>query len=208
MNDTKYVHPELAEVEVTGMSRSSFLARSALATGGLYGAGAVGGMVTRAFAQGGGDVEILNFALTLEYLEAAFYEEAIAKAGLSSEVKKLAQEIGDHEKQHVEALTGSIEKAGGKPVKAPGVKFPLTNEASFLKLAMTFEDLGVAAYDGAAPMIKSPDVLNAAGSIAQVEARHAAAIRFLKGDNPTLGAFEPTKSKSQVLKAAKPFITG
>jgi rubrerythrin len=208
MNDSKSVNPELAAVEVHGMSRSAFLARSAIATGGLYGAGAVGGLVTRAFAQGGGDVDILNFALTLEYLEAAFYEEALSKAGLSGETKKLAQEIGDHEKQHVDALTGAIKKAGGKPVKAPGVSFPLTDQASFLKLAMAFEDTGVSAYDGAAPMISSPEVLNAAGGIAQVEARHAAAIRLLKGDNPTRGAFEPTLNKAQVLKAVQPYVQG
>jgi rubrerythrin len=190
------------------MNRASFIARSAIATGGLYGAGAVGSFVTRAFAQGGSDVDILNFALTLEYLEAAFYEEAMAKAGLSGDAKKLAAEIGDHEKQHVEALTGAIKKAGGTPVKAPGVMFPLTNQASFLKLAEAFEDTGVAAYNGAAPMIKSTDVLAAAGSIAQVEARHAAAIRNLKGDSPTLGAFDKTLTKAQVLKAVKPFIKG
>jgi rubrerythrin len=207
MNQTKYAHPELAAVEVHGMSRSAFIARGALATGGLYGAGAVGQFVTSAFAQGGGgDVDILNFALTLEYLEAAFYEEALSKANLSGEVKKLAQEIGDHEKQHVEALTGAIKKAGGKPVSAPMVKFPLKDEKSFLKLAQTFEDTGVSAYDGAAPMISSTEVLAAAGSIVQVEARHAAAIRMMNGDQPTRGAFEPTLTKGQVLKAVKPYL--
>jgi rubrerythrin len=191
----------------TTYSRGAFIARGAIATGSLYGAGAVGGYVTRAFAQsGGGDLEILNFALTLEYLEAAFYEEALSKVKLSGETKKLAQEIGDHEKQHVDALTGAIKKAGGKPVAAPAVKFPLKDEASFLKLAQTFEDTGVSAYDGAAPMISSTEVLAAAGSIAQVEARHAAAIRMLNGDQPTRGAFEPTLTKDEVLKAVKPFI--
>ena len=191
----------------TTYSRGAFIARSAIATGSLYGAGAVGGFVTRAFAQsGGGDIEILNFALTLEYIESAFYEEALSKAKLSGEAKKLAQEIGDHEKQHVEALTGAIKKAGQKPVSAPMVRFPLKDEKSFLKLAQTFEDTGVSAHDGAAPMISSPDVLAVAGSIAQVEARHAAAIRLLNGDQPTRGAFEPTLNKAEVLKAVKPFI--
>jgi rubrerythrin len=203
-----YAEPELAAVEVHGMSRSSFLARSAIATGGLYGAGAVGSFVTRAFAQGGGDVEILNFALTLEYLEAAFYEEALAKAGLSGEAKKLAQLIGEHERQHVDALTGAIEKAGGKPVAAPGVKFPLSDEASFVKLAIAFEDTGVSAYNGAAPMIKSPDVLGAAGTIVQVEARHAAAIRAFAGESPTLGAFDKPLTEDEVLKAVQPYVKG
>jgi len=207
MSNTKYVNPELAAIEVHGMSRSSFIARGAIATGGLYGAGAVGSFVTSAFAQGGGgDVDILNFALTLEYLEAAFYEEALAKGGLDKESKDLATLIGDHEKEHVDTLTATIEKLGGKPVAAPEVKFPLKDQATFLKLAQTFEDTGVAAYDGAAPMIKSTEVLAAAGSIVQVEARHAAAIRFLAGNNTTRGAFEPTLTENQVLKAVKPFI--
>jgi hypothetical protein len=208
MNEADHINPDLAAVEVHGMSRGAFIARGALATGALYGTTAVGSFVTQAFAQGGGDVDILNFALTLEYLEAAFYSEALSKARLSSQVKKLAREIGDHEKQHVSALTAAVKKAGGTPVKAPQVAFPLSDEASFLKLAETFEDTGVAAYDGAAPMIQSKEVLAAAGSIVQVEARHAAAIRFMKGDSPTRGAFDPTLKKGQVLKAVKPFIKG
>ena len=208
MKTTTLTAPELAAVEVHGMSRGAFITRGALATGALYGTGAVTSFVSQAFAQGGGDVDILNFALTLEYLEAAFYDEALSKAGLSGDAKKLAKEIGGHEKQHVDALTGAIKKAGGKPVKAPQVAFPLSDQASFLKLAETFEDTGVAAYDGAAPMIKSKEVLAAAGSIVQVEARHAAAIRYLKGDSPTRGAFEPTLKKAEVLKAVEPFIKG
>ncbi len=209
MNSNAYASPELAAVEVNGMSRSSFLARGAIATGGIYGAGAVTQFVSRAIAQEGmGDVEILNFALTLEYLEAAFYDEALSKAGLSGDVKKLATEFGDHEKQHVDALTGAIKKAGGKPVKAPGVQFPLNDEASFIKLAVTFEDTGVSAYNGAAPMISNMDVLAAAGSIAQVEARHAAAVRSLAGEDPTPDAFDKTLTTDEVLKAVKPFIKG
>jgi rubrerythrin len=120
---------------------------------------------------------------------------------------KLAKEIGDHENQHVAALTKTITSLGGKPVKQPKVAFPLTS-ASFLKLAETFEDTGVSAYNGAAPAIKSKEVLAAAGSIVQVEARHAAAIRALKGDDPAPHAFDPTLKKAQVLKAVQPFIKG
>jgi hypothetical protein len=200
---------DMTGIQMTGHTRSAFLVRGALATGSLYGAGAVGGFVTRAFAQsGGGDLDILNFALTLEYLEAAFYKEGLAKAGLSGPAKKLAKEIGDHENQHVQALTQTIQKLGGKPVAAPKVAFPFTDQASFLKLAQVFEDTGVSAYNGAAPMIKSKDVLGAAGSIVQIEARHAAAIRLLNGANPSPAAFDPTLSKNQVLKAVKPFIKG
>ena len=135
---------------------------------------------------------------------------ALKQVQLSADTKKLAETLRRDENEHVEALTATIKDLGGKPVKAPGVDFgnAFANEKSFLKTAQTFEDLGVSAYNGAAPQIKSKDVLGAAGAIVQVEARHAAAIRFLRGENPTLGAFEPTKTKGQVLKAAKPFITG
>jgi rubrerythrin len=200
--------PELGAIEVSGLTRSSFLVRGALATGSLYGAGAVGGFVTRAFAQGGGDVDILNFALTLEYLEAAFYADGLKRAKLTGEAKKQAKTFGDQEQEHVDALTATIKKLGGKPVAAPKVEFPFTDQKSFLKLAQVFEDTGVSAYNGAAPMIKSKEVLAAAGSIVQVEARHAGAIRLLIGENPAPAAFDPTLSMDQVLKAVKPFIKG
>jgi len=192
---------------MSGLTRSAFIARGAMATGSLYGAGAVSGYVSRALAQSGaGDVDILNFALTLEYLEAAFYKKGLEKAKLSGEAKKLATEIADHEQQHVEALTQTIKKLGGKPVMAPSVKFPFNDQKSFLKLAQVFEDTGVSAYNGAAPMISSKEVLGAAGSIVQVEARHAAAIRLLNGEDPSPAAFDPTLSKQQVLKAVMPYI--
>jgi rubrerythrin len=188
-------------------TRSSFIARGAMATGGLYGAGSVTGYVTRALAQSGaGDIDIVNFALTLEYLEAAFYKEGLARAGLSGQAKKLAKEIGDNETQHVAALTQTVKQLGGKPVAAPKVAFPFKDEKSFLKLAQVFEDTGVSAYNGAAPMIQSKEVLGAAGSIVQVEARHAAAIRLMNGADPSPAAFDPTLGKNQVLKAVKPFI--
>jgi rubrerythrin len=178
-----------------------------MATGGLYGAGSVTGYVTRALAQSGaGDIDIVNFALTLEYLEAAFYKEGLARGGLSGQAKKLAKEIGDNETQHVAALTQTVKQLGGKPVAAPKVAFPFKDEKSFLKLAQVFEDTGVSAYNGAAPMIQSKEVLGAAGSIVQVEARHAAAIRLMNGADPSPAAFDPTLGKNQVLKAVKPFI--
>jgi rubrerythrin len=208
MSNANQAAPELGGIAVTGHTRSAFLVRGALATGSLYGAGAVGSFVTNAFAQSGskGDLEILNFALTLEYLEAAFYEEGLKSAGLSGAAKKVATEAGDHEKEHVATLTQTIKQLGGKPVAAPGVTFPFKDQTSFLKLAQVFEDTGVSAYNGAAPAIESKDVLGAAGSIVQVEARHAAVIRFLNGQPPAPDAFDKTLSTDQVLKAVKPFI--
>jgi rubrerythrin len=196
----------MENIEIQGMSRGTFLVRGALATGAAYGAASVTPWVTRALAQeGGGDVEILNFALTLEYLETDFYKQA-GKLSLSGDYKSLAKDFGENEQAHVDALIATIEKLGGKPVKSPTFAFGMKSQKDFEKLAITLEDTGVSAYNGAAPMIKSKEVLAAAGSIVQVEARHAAAVRFLGGMNPTTGPFDEPLSTGQVLKAVKPLI--
>ena len=88
----------------------------------------------------------------------------------------------------------------------PKFDFPYSDTAGFLKLAQTFEDTGVSAYNGAAPSIKSKDVLGSAGAIVQVEARHAAAIRLQNKQEPAPDAFDPSLDESQVLTAVKPFI--
>ena len=182
--------------------------KGALAAGALYGTAMVGPFVRRALAtSGGGDVDILNFALTLEYLESTFYEEA-KKPGRapSGDLKSLIDLVAKDEQQHVDALTATIKELGGKPVAEPKFDFPYDDTAGFLKLAQTFEDTGVSAYNGAAPEIKSKDVLATAGAIVQVEARHAAAIRLQNGDEPAPMAFDPTLDEAMVLKAVEPFI--
>jgi ferritin-like protein len=210
MSQQKLAAPELAAIDVQGVSRQSFIVRGAVAAGSVYGLATVGPFVREALAQdGGGDVEILNFALTLEYLEAAFYTQALKQvSGLSGDAKSLATEIRDNENEHVAALMKTIKDLGGTPVKAPGVDFgdAFANQKAFLKLAQTFEDTGVSAYNGAAPMIESTDVLAAAGSIVQIEARHAAAIRLLNGQPITDGGFDKALERQAVLDAVKPFV--
>ena len=210
MPKAKLAAPELAAVEIHGITRQSCMARSLIAAGTVYGLSSVGPFVREAMAQeGGGDVEILNFALTLEYLEAAFYDQALKEVGsLAGETKEIATTLRDNENQHVEVLTATIKDLGGTPVKAPGVDFgkSFADEKSFLMTAQTFEDLGVSAYNGAAVDIESKDVLAAAGGIVQVEARHAAAIRFLRGEDITPAAFDEALPMQDVLDAAGPFI--
>jgi hypothetical protein len=210
MSQSKLAAPELAAIDVHGVSRQSFIMRGAVAAGSVYGLAAVGPFVREAIAQdGGGDIDILNFALTLEYLEAAFYTQGLKQVRtLSGDAKSLATEIRDNETEHVAALTKTIKSLGGKPVKAPGVDFGVafSSQKAFLKLAQTFEDTGVSAYNGAAPMIESTDVLGAAGSIVQVEARHAAAIRLLNGEPITDGSFDKSLEMKAVLDAVKPFV--
>jgi rubrerythrin len=206
MSDSRLAVPELATVEVQGMTRSAFMLKGALAAGAVYGASTVAPFVSQAMAQSGmGDVDIVNFALTLEYLEADFYTKAL-KLGLSGDVKKLAKVIQGDETQHVDALSATVQKLGGTPAKKPTFSFPDSSEKSFLKLAQTLEDTGVSAYNGAAPSIQSKEVLGAAGTIVQVEARHASAIRLLNKAEPAPDAFDKTQTKDQVLAAVKPFI--
>ena len=202
---TQLAVPELAGVEVHGLTRASFIMRGALTAGAVYGAGMVAPFVTSAFAQEGGDVDVVNFALTLEYLESDFYEKGQA-LGLSSKTMKLARQFGNHEQQHVDALAATVKQLGGKPAKKPTFSFPVKDEKSFLKLAQVLEDTGVSAYNGAAPAIKSTEVLAAAGSIVQIEARHAAIIRSLNGAQPAPDAFDKTLEQQEVLTAVKPFI--
>jgi rubrerythrin len=206
------VHPELAGVSIEeesggDLSRSDVLLKGALAAGAVYGTLMVAPFVKSAFAAAGtSDVDILNFALTLEYLESTFYEEAMSKAKPSGELKKLVKLLAGDEKQHVEALEGTIKKLGGKPVAKPKFDFEYNGTGEFLKLAETFENTGVSAYNGAGPSIKSKEVLGAAGSIVQVEARHAAAIALQNGMEPSPSAFDPSLEEKEVLKAVEPFI--
>ena len=210
MQNQVQASPELAAIEVESLNRSTFLIRGVLAAGAIYGAASMTPIIRKAFAQGAskGDIEILNFALTLEYLEAAFYKEGANVKGLSSEVAGYVKTFGGEEQEHVDALTATITDLGGKPVEAPGVDFgdAFSSQDAFIQTAITFEDLGVSAYNGAAPMIESKDLLATAGGIVQVEARHAATIRFAAGEDPTPQAFDPALTTDEVLKAVQPFL--
>jgi hypothetical protein len=206
--DSGLANPELAAFEVHGMTRSSFILRGALAAGAFYGTAAVTPFVSQALAEtGGGDVEILNFALTLEYLETDFYTIKGKSLALSGQAKAYAQQFGAEEAEHVAALTAAIKSLGGKPVAKPKFAFPASSEKTFLALASVLENTGVGAYNGAAPSLQSKQVLAAAGSIVQIEARHAAAIDLLIGKSPTPSkGFDTPLSKAQVLAKAGPLI--
>ena len=204
------VAPELAAIKVHGMTRESFLLRSTLAGAAAYGTLSATGLVTKALADSSsGDVEILNFALTLEFLESEFYTLAADQVkGLSDDETKLTEKLRDDEDAHVDALRATIEKLGGKPAAKPEFDFggAFGSRASYLKTSNTLEDTGVSAYNGAAPAIKSTEVLAAAGSIVQIEARHAALIRLVRNVAPAPQAFDKASEMEAVLKAVKPFI--
>jgi hypothetical protein len=209
MATSRLVAPELATINVHGMTRESFLMRSTLAAGAAYGALSATGLISSAFAVSGGDIDILNYALTLEFLETDFYTKAVKQVkGLSSYEMKLAKELRDNEAEHVDALAATIKKLGGKPVAKPTFDFggAFASRTSFLKTANVLEDTGVSAYNGAATMIESVDVLAAAGGIVQVEARHAALIRLARNKPPAPLAFDKASEMDAILAAVKPFI--
>ena len=199
-------------VEVGGHTRGAFLLRGALAAGALAGAGAVTPFVGTALAQSkAGDVDVLNFALTLEHLEATFYARALEQVrGFDARVRTLAEQLAEDEAAHVKQLTATIRDLGGTPEKRPSLDFgdAFSSQARFLELATTFEDTGVSAYNGAAPAISSGAILQAAGQIVQVEARHAALIRLRRDKPPAPRAFDEASERDDVLAAVKPFLRG
>ncbi|MGH2950621.1 MAG: ferritin-like domain-containing protein [Solirubrobacterales bacterium] len=156
---------------------------------------------------GEGDLGIVNYALTLEYLEAAFYDD-VAKSGLfKGDDLALIKQIGQAEQEHVDALVATAKQLGGPPADAPKAEFPLDDAQSVLELAATVENLGAAAYLGQAASIESPDILAAALSIHSVEGRHAAVLNTLTDQPPTPdGAFAMPADMQTVLDEVQPFI--
>ena len=168
-------------------------------------------LTSKAFAQsGGGDADIFNFALTLEYLEREFYQRALDAGVLSGAALGVVTALRDHEAAHVDAITAALQGAGATPVDKPQFTFPqdaFSSQASILQLAATFEPVGVGAYLGAGPMIQSPDLLEAAGTIAGVEGDHVVAVNNLVGVSPPANtAFAQALTKDQVLEAVAPFL--
>lgn len=156
---------------------------------------------------GKGDVGILNYALTLEYLETAFYADVVKSGLFKGSDLATIKKFGKEEAEHVAALTAFVKKLGGKPAPKPKTEFPLDNAKSVLELAGTVENLGAAAYLGQAANIKSPEVLAPALSIHSVEGRHAAALNTLLGESITPdGAFAEPADAATVLKSVEPFI--
>ena len=155
---------------------------------------------------GAGDLGIVNYALTLEYLEAAFYGDVV-KSGLfkGAELATIKM-IGKTEQEHVDALIATA-KGLGTPAKAPKATFPLDDAKSVLALAAKVENLGAAAYLGQAGNIEDPEILAAALSIHSVEGRHAALLNNLTGEPPTPdGAFAKPADMQTVLDEVQPFL--
>jgi rubrerythrin len=188
-----------------GETRAGFLAKSAVAGGGLVGGGAVLGLLApAALAQEqegeapASDTDIANFALTLEELEAAFYAEAIARGSLTGEALQFAQVAGAHEAEHVTALRGVLGPAAiARPTFAFGAA--TADPAAFLATAIELEATGVQAYKGQAPLIRSRALLAAALSIHSVEAKHTAWVRLIAGRVPIPVPLDKPLTRENVL---------
>ncbi len=224
-------HWTLEEVDVDGAireaadkvdpsTRAAFLKRAGLGVGAVAASSAFFGAIpalASAARVPASDVAILKFALTLEYLEATFYSEAVAKGNFSGETGIFAQVVRNHENAHVAFLKSALGSAA--PAKPRfDFKDTVTNEAKFQQTSIVLEDTGVQAYLGQTARIKSKKILAAAGSILPVEARHAAWIRDIRlratqsgsGSNPAPNSFDKPQTMAQILAKVKAtgFIVG
>lgn len=213
------------EAAVAGDTRASFFKKAAVGGGAVVGAGFFTGLLPELAAAAKPskkqDLAILNFALTLEELESAFYNEAVSSGGLSGAQLDLARLITAHEATHVKTLRSVIKALGGKAVKKPTFDFKGTNKgAKFIGTALVLENTGVHAYLGQAGNLQNKKLLAAAAAIVTIEARHASAVAVLNNSSPfgdktggsvtPNGAFDTPKSKKAILSAVGKtgFITG
>ena len=175
-------------------SRAAFLGKAFIGSAALLGAVAAPG---RANAASPSDTAILNYALTLEYLQAAFYTETQRLGAIGAELARVPRQLGGVERAHVAALQNVLGRAA---VKRPSFDFRGVTEdqVEFLRTAVAFEDLGAAAYKGQATRVDSPALLAAAVAIHSVEARHAAWMRYLAGFTPAGRAFDEGKPEHEV----------
>ena len=207
------IEPELADTIVQG--RRDIFSKYAKAAGVMTSAPLVLALASnQAFGASLPKVieDTLNFALTLEYLEAAFYDQGNKSGVIPSQYRTVFRTIGQHENAHVKLLKGVL---GSAAVAAPGVDFTaggkyadvFENFETFRLLSQTFEDLGVAAYKGqAGNLVGSKEILTVALQIHSVEARHASEVRRIGLKFGWDGAFDKPMTKNAVLAAATPFL--
>jgi hypothetical protein len=153
-----------------------------------------------------GDLGVVNYALTLEYLESQFYAKVIKSGLFSGQNLAIIKTFGAEEDEHVAALH-KVAMSLGKPAAEPVGKFPIHSAGQVTMLAGVVENLGAAAYLGQAGNIQSKEILAAALAIHSIEARHAATLNLVLKKTPTPdGAFAKPASMATVLAAVKPFI--
>ena len=224
---------EPAVPAAAGATRSGFLRKAGVGGVALVGGGALLGATAGVARAGHGtpaapdtvpDLDVLNYALTLEYLEAAFYVQALGGAGTAAKFSKGAitgsklfkgfdgrvrstaygylSQIRNHEVAHVAFLRNAL---GKDAVPTCVFKFDagLKNVDTFLKTARVLENTGVMAYDGAIRHLDTGDFLQAAATVATVEARHAAYLNLINRASPFPAAFDTPKKPSEILAAVQ-----
>ena len=188
-----------------GTTRAAFLRRCVIGSGALLAAAAA--PASAASPSNAQDISIIQYALTLEYLQASFYSEVVRNNVLTGALSDQARIVGGHERSHVAALRQVL---GASAAPSPFFNFKGATESpdAFRRTAVAFEDLAVAAYKGQAPRIYSKQYLEALLAIHSVEARHAAWIRRLAGKLPAPTAFDEPESRGAVetLVASTHFI--
>ncbi|KAJ3204888.1 hypothetical protein HDU67_009240 [Dinochytrium kinnereticum] len=164
------------------------------------------------------DLDVLNFALTLEHLEAKFYEIGLTKfddnafraAGLRPFVRKEFVSINNNEATHVDFLTDTINKVFGVNLAVPECVYnfdvALANVQNFVTFAAILERTGVSAYDGANHLLTNGDFLTAAASIATIEGRHSAFLNLITRQNPAFGPFDTPLGIQPIVSIAAPLI--
>jgi len=161
---------------------------------------------TEKMAADGGDLAIVNYALTLEYIETDFYNAVLDTDFFKGSTLSTLKSFGEQEQSHVDALL-KVAKSLGTPAEKPQTTFPLKDAKQVAELAATVENLGASAYLGAAGSIKSMEILAAALAIHSIEARHAAVLNSLTGQATSPdGAFAKPTAMSDVLTAVQPFL--
>lgn len=196
--------PAAGETDRTGLgaygdSRRDLLKRALFAGGAVLAGGTLAGglpRLARSAQSPAQDVQILNFLLELEYLQAAFYAQAAREGGLSGELVEFALVVGGHEREHVAVLR---EILGDEAAEEPTFEFgdATADPQSFARSALLLEETGTAAYIGQGANLTKEVVATAAGIVA-VEARHTAWVRDMLGVNPAPRAADPARTPEQV----------
>ncbi len=185
------------------MTRAQLLVRAAV----VGGVAAAGPLAARAVAGIKDDIGLMEYLLSIEYVQSGLYRDAIKELDLSEDVQRLAEELRDQEVEHVDALRATIEEAGGTPPERLPLDFGsgLASEAGFLKVANTLEDTLVSAYNGAAVRLESREFMAVFASLAQVEARHAALVRLAREKPPAPLPLDKTSNQQDVRTRIREF---
>jgi hypothetical protein len=195
----------------TAVSRRRFLASTAVAAGAAAYTGTADAATDPRLVL---DVAVLNYLLKFEYIEAALYQNANARftdrdfaAFGGNPLRDALLDFQAQEESHVATLRDLVSRLGATPLENCGDRFSRFRDLpSFLQTALALENIGVSAYLGILPLIRTPQVLTGVTAISSVESRHAAAIGLLMGGSPAPAAADTPRSRDEILGLLAPYI--